>query len=147
MANVCIQKDLFPAGESLFEILTMRMASVQWREANVQAAKAGASNAGAASQPIDAFLCSADFAEKQGGMAAIVEMTRSMRAKKLMVIDNDADGQFHVTQEMNGKLIRVAVPAGAETQPTAQNYSLQMAATLLLDEDRQKTSYPLILSL
>ena len=135
MVNVCIQKDLFPAGESLFEILTMRMASVQWREANAPAAKADASNAGAASQPIDAFLCSADFAEKQGGMAAIVEMTRSMRAKKLMVIDSDADGQFHVTQEMNGKLIRVAVPAGAETQPTAQNYSLQMAATLLLDED------------
>ena len=85
MVNVCIQKDLFPAGESLFEILTMRMASVQWREANAPAAKADASNAGAASQPIDAFLCSADFAEKQGGMAAIVEMTRSMRAKKLML--------------------------------------------------------------
>jgi two-component system response regulator FlrC len=75
-------------------------------------------------------------------MAAIVEMTRSMRAKKLMVIDNDADGQFHVTQEMNGKLIRVAVPAGAETQPTAQNYSLQMAATLLLDEDHVAVADP-----
>jgi len=142
MVNVCIQKDLFPAGESLFEILTMRMASVQWREANAPAAKADASNAGAASQPIDAFLCSANFAEKQGGMAAIVEMTRSMRAKKLMVIDSDADGQFHVTQEMNGKLIRVAVPAGTETQPTAQNYSLQMAATLLLDEDHVAVADP-----
>jgi two-component system response regulator FlrC len=59
-----------------------------------------------------------------------------------MVIDNDADGQFHVTQEMNGKLIRVAVPAGAETQPTAQNYSLQMAATLLLDEDHVAVADP-----
>ena len=48
MVNVCIQKELFPAGESLFEILTMRMASVQWREANAKAAKADASNAGAA---------------------------------------------------------------------------------------------------
>ena len=142
MVNVCIQKDLFPAGESLFEILTMRMASVQWREANAPAAKADASIAGAASQPIDAFLCSANFAENQGGMAAIVEMTRSRRAKKLMVIDNDADGQFHVTQEMNGKLIRVAVPAGTETQPTAQNYSLQMAATLLLDEDHVAVADP-----
>ena len=135
MVNVCIQKDLFPAGESLFEILTMRMASVQWRETNAPSAKADAGNAVAASQPFDAFLCSADFAEKQGGMASIVEMVRSMRAKKLMVIDNDADGQFHVTQEMNGKLVRVGVPAGCETQPTAQSYSLQMAATLLLDED------------
>ena len=46
MVNVCIQKDLFPAGESLFEILTMRMASVQWRETNAQAAKVDASKAG-----------------------------------------------------------------------------------------------------
>jgi two-component system response regulator FlrC len=43
---------------------------------------------------------------------------------------------------MNGKLIRVAVPAGAETQPTAQNYSLQMAATLLLDEDHVAVADP-----
>jgi two-component system response regulator FlrC len=65
-----------------------------------------------------------------------------MRAKKLMVIDSDADTQFHVTQEMNGKLIRVSVPAGAETQSTAQNYSLQMAATLLLDEDHVAVADP-----
>ena len=142
MVNVCIQKDLFPAGESLFEILTMRMASVHWREVNAQAAKAEANNAGTASQSIDAFLCSADFVEKQGGIAAIVEMVRSMRAKKLMVIDNDADGQFHVAQEMNGKLIRVALPSGCETQPTAQNYGLQMAATLLLDEDHVAVADP-----
>ena len=57
MVNVCIQKELFPAGESLFEILTMRMASVQWRETNTLAAKADADNTGTASQPIDAFLC------------------------------------------------------------------------------------------
>ena len=58
-----------------------------------------------------------------------------MRVKKLMVVDIDADGHFHVNQEMNGKLIRLTVPAGCETQPSAQNYSLQMVATLLLDED------------
>jgi two-component system response regulator FlrC len=34
------------------------------------------------------------------------------------------------------------VPAGAETQPTAQNYSLQMAATLLLDEDHVAVADP-----
>ena len=28
MVNVCIQKDLFPAGESMFDILAMRMATV-----------------------------------------------------------------------------------------------------------------------
>ena len=33
MVNVCIQKDLFPAGEGLFDILAMRMATVNWSEA------------------------------------------------------------------------------------------------------------------
>ena len=30
MVNVCIQKDLFPAGEGLSDILAMRMATVTW---------------------------------------------------------------------------------------------------------------------
>ena len=142
MVNVCIQKDLFPAGESLFDILAMRMATVNWSEAAGPAGKTDSAKAAASPQPIDAFLCSEAFADKQGGMPAIVEMARSMRAKKLMVIDSDDDGQFHVTQEMNGKLIRVTVPASCETQPVAENYSLQMAATLLLDEDHVAVADP-----
>lgn len=142
MVNVCIQKDLFPAGESLFDILAMRMATVNWTEAAGPAGKTDSAKAAASPQPIDAFLCSGAFADKQGGMPAIVEMARSMRAKKLMVIYSDDDGQFHVTQEMNGKLIRVTVPAGCETQPVAENYSLQMAATLLLDEDHVAVADP-----
>ena len=94
-------------------------------------------------QSIDAFLCSGAFAEKQGGMPAIVEMARAMRAKKLMVVDIDDQGHFHVNEEMNGKLIRIAVPAGCETQPIAENYSLQMAATLLLDEDHVAVADPI----
>ena len=142
MVNVCIQKDLFPAGESLFDILAMRMATVTWSEAAAPATKTDSAKAVASPQPIDAFLCSGAFAEKQGGMPAIVEMARSMRAKKLMVVDIDTDGQFHVNQEMNGKLIRLTVPAGCEIQPSAQNYSLQMAATLLLDEDHVAVADP-----
>ena len=135
MANVCIQKDMFPAGEILFDILTMRMATVTWREAAVPAAKTDSAEDAASSAPFDAFLCSGTFAEKQGGVPAIVELARSMRVKKLMVVNIDADGHFHVKQEMNGKLVRLTVPAGCETQPSAQNYSLQMVATLLLSQD------------
>ena len=142
MVNVCIQKDLFPAGESLFHILSFRMATVSWSEGAASVVKAGNDKAKANPQLIDAFLCSGAFAEKHGGMSAVVEMTRSMRAKKLMVVDIDTDGQFHVSQEMNGKLIRLTVPAGCETQPLAQNYSLQMAATLLLDEDHVAVADP-----
>ena len=135
MVNVCIQKDLFPAGEGLFDILAMRMATVSWSEAAAHAAKTDSDKAAASPQPVDAFLCSGVFAEKQGGVPAILEMVRSMRAKKLMIVDIDDDGQFHVHKEMNGKLIRLTLPAGCETQSLAQNYGLQMAATLLLDED------------
>ena len=142
MFNVRIQKDLFPAGESLFDILTMRMAAVNWCEVKGAAVKMDSADVVAGPQPIDAFLCSGAFADKQGGMPAIVEMARSMRAKKLMVVDIDNEGHFHVSHEMNGKLIRVAVPAGCETQPSAENYSLQMAATLLLDEDHVAIADP-----
>jgi two-component system response regulator FlrC len=135
MVNVCIQKDLLPCAEVLSEILTMRMASVNWRDSAASTSTPVASPGAVASQPIDAFLCSVDFAEKQGGVAAVVEMVRTMRAKKLMLIGTDPDDQFHVTHEMNGKLIRLAVPTACETQPAAQNYNLQMAATLLLGED------------
>jgi two-component system response regulator FlrC len=142
MVNVCIQKNLLPASEVLYEILTMRMASVRWHDVADIPTKALGGGAGSAFQPIDAFLCSAEYAEKQGGIAAIVEMTRAMRAKKLMVIETDQDGQFQVTNEMNGKLVRLAVPVGCEAQPAAQNYSLQMAATLLLDESHVAVADP-----
>ena len=81
MVNVCIQKDLFPASEGLFDILAMRMATVNWSETAGPAGKRDSAKAAASSQPIDAFLCSGAFADKQGGMPAIVEMARSMRAK------------------------------------------------------------------
>ena len=142
MVNVYIQKELFPAGESLSDILTMRMATVSWNEAATPAVKKDSAKNETGPQPIDAFLCSGAFAEKQGGVSAIAEKARSMRAKKLMVVDIDADGQFHVNREMNGKLIRLTVPEGCETQPSAQNYSLQMAATLLLDEDHVAVADP-----
>ena len=93
-----------PAGEILFDILKMRMAKVNWCEA-ARACKTESTQPSASPQSIDAFLCSGAFADNQGGIQNIVEMARSMRAKKLMVIDSDDDGQFHAAQEMNGKLI------------------------------------------
>ncbi len=142
MVNVCIQKELFAAAESLLDILAMRMARISWSEVAALTANIDSGKKAASPEPIDAFLCSGAFAEKQGGVPAVVEMARSMRAKKMMIVDSDADGQFHVAQEMNGKLIRLTVPAGCETQPLAENYSLQMAATLLLDEDHVAVADP-----
>ena len=120
----------------------MRLATVNWCEAARSARKTESTQASVSPQSIDAFLCSGAFADNQGGIQNIVEMARSMRAKKLMVIHSDDEGQFHATQEMNGKLIRVTVPSGCESQPIAENYNLQMAATLLLDENHVAVADP-----
>ena len=135
MVNVCIQKDLFAFGESLSEILKMRMASVLWREKDALLSEPTEVKDNTPGKAIDAFLCSLAFVEKHGGLSDIVEVTRSMRAKKLMIVEEDNTGLFQVSQEMNGKLIRVSVPLDCLDEPVAQSYSLQMAATLLLDED------------
>ena len=55
MVNVCIQKDLFPAGEGLSDILAMRMATVNWSETAGPDGKTDSAKAAASSQPIDAF--------------------------------------------------------------------------------------------
>jgi two-component system response regulator FlrC len=131
---VCIQKDLLPCAEVLSEIFTMRLALVTWRDG--AASTAGPVGTQVAETPVpDVFLCSAAFAEQNGGVQTVVEIVKSMRAKKLMVIGADSDGQFNVSTEMNGKLIRLTLAAGCEALPAAENYSLQMAVTLLLDED------------
>ncbi|MEK9849203.1 MAG: hypothetical protein VW665_01670, partial [Candidatus Puniceispirillum sp.] len=65
-------------------------------------------------QLYDVFLCSAEFAELAGGTTAIVEIARGMKAKKLMVIGHDDSDQFFVSQEMNGKLIRITMPKVAQ---------------------------------
>ena len=59
-------------------------------------------------QSYDVFLCSAEFAETNGGTSGIVDLARSMKAKKLMVIGHDESDQFSVSHEMNGKLIGLA---------------------------------------
>ena len=80
MVNVCIQKDLFPAGESLFGILAMRMATVNWCEAAEPVNKKDAASVAASPHPVDVFSCSGAFAKKRGGVPAVIEMARSMRA-------------------------------------------------------------------
>ena len=77
------------------------------------------------SQSYDVFLCSADFAEQNGGTAGIVDLARGMKAKKLMIIGHDDSDQFFVYHEMNGKAYPLTIPVAAEKTPIATNYSLQ----------------------
>src|SRR6056300_1745278 len=147
MVKVCIERQLLPVADMLVDIFTMRMAEIGIRE-DVAAKPLGGCANGSANpngkipQSYDVFLCSAEFAETNGGTSGIVDLARSMKAKKLMVIGHDESDQFSVSNEMNGKLIRLFMPKSAQTTHAAANYSLQMAVTLCLDSDHVAVADP-----
>ena len=140
MVKVCIERQLLPVADALIDIFTMRMAEISIKEGltDKPSGEVATSSANANSQipqGYDVFVCSAEFANKNGDTPGIVDLARSMKAKKLMVIGHDEKDQFFVSHEMNGKLIRLNMPKSAQAKPTAENYSLQMAVTLCLDND------------
>ena len=140
MIKVCIERQLLPVADLLVDIFTMRMAEIGINEDLIakpsgEAATSLASANSKTPQSFDVFVCSAEFADKNGDTPGIVDLARSMKAKKLMVIGNDESDQFFVSHEMNGKLIRLNMPKSAQAKPTAENYSLQMAVTLCLNND------------
>ena len=86
--------------------------------------------------------CSSDFVDSVGGTAGIVERSRRVKAKKLVVVGHDDSDQFYVSHEMNGRLIKVTIPKVAETMPASKNYSLQMIVTLCLDDTHVAAADP-----
>ncbi|MDC1382798.1 sigma-54 dependent transcriptional regulator [Candidatus Puniceispirillum sp.] len=143
MVKVCIERQFLPSADILINILSMRLAEVGLRETIIESK----TNAKGSSNPqvvnvYDVFLCGARFADKNGGTSGIVELARDVKAKKLIIIDEDENDQFFVSQEMNGKLVRVVIPNTSKTAPLAHNYSLQMAATLCLDGDHVAVADP-----
>ena len=77
MVKVCIEKQFLPVADMLVDIFTMRLAEIGIRE-GVAAKPAGECATGLANlngtipQSYDLFLCSAEFAEKNGGFAAFL---------------------------------------------------------------------------
>ena len=147
MVKVCIERQLLPVADILVDIFTTRMAEIGIREeATTNSANDSATGSANANSKIlrnyDLFLCSAEFAEKNGGTSSIVDLARGMKAKKIMVIGHDESDSFFVSHEMNGKLIRLSMPKSAQTTPAAANYSLQMAVTLCLDSEHVAVADP-----
>ena len=147
MVKVCIERQLLPVADILVDIFATRMAKIGIRgEATANSANGSATGSVNANSKIlrnyDLFLCSAEFAEKNGGTSSIVDLARGMKAKKIMVIGHDESDSFSVSHEMNGKLIRLSMPKSAQNTPAAANYSLQMAVTLCLDSDHVAVADP-----
>ena len=147
MVKVCIEKQLLPVADMLTDIFRMRMADVYACE-NDRTQDSGKCTNSAATpnekvpQTSEVFVCSSDFVDSVGGTAGIVEQSRRIKAKKLVVVGHDDSDQFYVSHEMNGRLIKVTIPKIAETMPASRNYSLQMIVTLCLDDTHVAAADP-----
>ena len=141
MIKVCIQRNAFPAADVLADIFGKRMAPISWREAVAPSADAAPSSKESAAEVADVFVCSAAFAAMEGDMAKLVDIGRTLRAKKIMIFDAAADQAFCVSSEMNGRIIRVTAEAGDPTGPS-MNFGLQMLATLALDKQHVAVAEP-----
>ena len=147
MVKVCIEKQLLPVADMLTDIFRMRMADVCACENDRTQASGNCANSDATPsekvpQTSDVLVCSSDFVDSVGGTAGIVEQSRRIKAKKLVVVGHDDSDQFYVSHEMNGRLIKVTIPKIAETMPASRNYSLQMIVTLCLDDTHVAAADP-----
>lgn len=147
MVKVCIEKQLLPVADMLTDIFRMRMADVCACEDDRTQASGNCANSDATpsekvTQTSDVLVCSSDFVDSVGGTAGIVEQSRRIKAKKLVVVGHDDSDQFYVSHEMNGRLIKVTIPKIAETMPASRNYSLQMIVTLCLDDTHVAAADP-----
>ena len=123
MSTIRLEHDQFAAAPALADVLTDRLLTV--------APAAGDSGVGGDLKSTT-YICSAAYEASIGGEEAAVARGRSLRAGKMMIIDENAP-VFSLTEALGGKLIRLALPKELATS-AAENYGLQLTATLLSDE-------------
>ena len=123
MSTIRLEPDQFAAAPALADVLTDRLLTV--------APAAGDSGVGGDLKSTT-YICSAAYEASIGGEEAAVARGRSLRAGKMMIIDENAP-VFSLTEALGGKLIRLALPKELATS-AAENYGLQLTATLLSDE-------------
>ena len=98
MVKVCIEKQLLPVADMLTDIFRMRMADVCACENDRTQASGNCANSDATpsekvAQTSDVLVCSSDFVDSVGGTAGIVEQSRRIKAKKLVVVGHDQQPQ------------------------------------------------------
>ena len=123
MSTIRLEHDQFAAAPALADVLTDRLLTV--------APAAGDSGVGGDLKSTT-YICSAAYEASIGGEEAAVARGRSLRSGKMMIIDENAP-VFSLTEALGGKLIRLALPKELAAS-VAENYGLQLTATLLSDE-------------
>ena len=121
MSTIRLENDKFASASELASILESRLLKVTDADSDL---------AGDPKSTI--YVCSAAFEASIGGEEATVAKGRAARAGSMLIIDENAK-DFALTETLGGKLIRLSLPSMAGI-PVADNYGLQLAATLLSDE-------------
>ena len=140
MTKIIIEKSGLAGANQLAAYLENRLAEVIWRdELNT------ASEENKFLQQSAAFVCSRHFADDHGGVSGVTEIARSIKTGRVLIVGHDETAEFSVTSEMKGNLIHLNMAAAdmqaAKLDTTfVNNYSLQMAASLLLGDDHVAVS-------
>ncbi len=135
MATIAIERTDLIGAEQMAAFLECRMADIVWLDVASEPAKAALPV-----NTIDAYVCSQKYAGAKGGVSAVVEIARGVKASRVLIIGCDEGDNFSVRTEMKGNLIHLNMAESDCTAPLLgpdyhSNYSLQMACSLLLDDD------------
>lgn len=140
VTKIIVEKSGLAGAEQLAAYLEKRLADVIWREELNTA-----SDENKFLQQSAAFVCSRHFADEHGGVSGVTEIARSIKTGRVLIVGHDETAGFSVTSEMKGNLIHLNM-AAADMQTAkldtsfVNNYSLQMAASLLLGDDHVAVS-------
>ena len=135
MATIAIEKTDLIGAEQMAAFLECRMADIVWLDtAN------GLEKTALPVNTIDAFVCSQTYADKKGGVSAAVEIARGVKASRVLIIGRGESNNFSIRTEMKGNLIHLNMAESDCAVPHlspdyTSNYSLQMACSLLLDDE------------
>ena len=140
MTKIIIEKSGLVGADQLAAYLEKRLAEIIWRGELVTD-----SGENKFLQQSSAFVCSRHFADEHGGVSGVIEIARSIKTGRVLIIGQDRDAGFSVSSEMKGNLIHLNMAAGdTENAKLAldcvNNYSLHMAASLLLDDEHVAVS-------
>ncbi len=134
MTKIIIEKSGLIGADQLATYLENRLAEIIWRdELNAS------SGDNKFLQQSGAFVCSKHFADENGGVSGATDIARSIKAGRVLIIAHEESSGFNISSEMKGNLIHLNM-ASADMQAvkleaaSVNNYSLQMAASLLLDD-------------
>ena len=90
------------APDQLAAYLEKRLADVIWRDELNKASEENKFLKASA-----AFVCSRHFADDHGGVSGVIEIARSIKTGRVLIIGHDEKAGFGVTSEMKGNLIHL----------------------------------------